>query len=484
MDQTKTPLFDAIRNFAKQSPTSFYIPGHKMGQGISDRWLEIASKDVFKMDLSEVYGLDDFHCPQGVIKEAQELAADAWGAKKSFFLINGTSAGIIAAICTSVKEGQTIAVPRNAHKSVTAALTIGGAVPKYLIPEYDAELGLICGLKPKELENAYEKNDIKAVFGVTPSYHGICSDVKTLADITHKNGGIYIADEAHASHVYFSDKLPEGGLVSGADISCQSTHKMAGSLTQSSMLHVNSDKVDLDYLGANLTIMQSTSPSYILMASLDLARSFIALNGKKIFDELYDVVISARKEIKKLPGIKILDDSLVGHNGIFAYEPMRLVFSASELGIDGYALRRILHDEYNIEVEYSDYTYALCVLGIGSTEEDIEKLVCSLKEISLRYSGNDNQNVIMEKMIFPDLPEMRLTPREAWKAEKERISWQNSVGRICAEMIVPYPPGIPIIYPGEIITNDIWNYLENQRVNKWHMHSADEGKLEYINVIK
>ena len=487
MDQKKTPLYDAIKNFADQAPTNFYIPGHKSGQGIDPKWREYVSDNIFKMDLSEVFGLDDFHCPKGVIKEAQELAADAWGAKRSHFLVNGTSGGIVAAICTSVSEGEKIAIPRNAHKSVTSAMIISGATPEYLLPEYDPRLGLVCGMKPETLEKAFAKApDIKAVFSVSPSYHGICSDIKSLAKIAHDNGCALIADEAHGNHMYFSDKLPEGALVQGADISCQSTHKMSGSLTQSSMLHVNSDRVNLDTLGVNLNIVQTTSPSYILMASLDVARSYIATEGKRIFDELFDVCKDAREEISSIQGIEVLGDSLVGYKGISAYEPMRFVVSSNTLGIDGYGLRTLLREKYSIEAEYSDLSFAICVLGIGTTKEDVNRLVFALKDISKEYANNADASIIEidDKFILPEIPKMHLTPREAWKSEKEKISWQNAVGKISAEMIVPYPPGIPIICPGEMITKDVWDYLENQRINGWHFHTADEGKLEFVNVIK
>ena len=486
MNQKNTPLFDAIINFANnQSPTPFFIPGHKMGHGINPKWKDFTSDNIFKMDLTEVTDLDDFHCPQGVIKESQLLAADAWGAKKSYFLVNGTSGGIIASILSTVQEGEKIIVPRNSHKSVSAALIMSGAVPVYVLPEYNSDLGLVCGMNPDALEEACMKNnDIKAVFGVSPTYHGICSDVKMLADITHKNNGIYIADEAHASHVYFSEKLPKGALMEGSDISCQSTHKMAGSLTQSSILHVNGDRIDIDFLEANLGLIQSTSPSYILMASLDLARSYIATEGNRIFDELYDIAKSARQEMSEIQGLRVLDSSLINQFSIYDYEPMRFVISAIDIGLDGYTLRKILFKEYNVEVEFSDDSYIICLLGIGSSKDDIERLLFALKAVSKKYSKKselqekDNRNINL-----PDLPQMYLTPREAWNSKKKKVLWENALGLICAETIVSYPPGVPVIYPGEKITKDIWEYLEGQRINGRHLHCSDEGKLEYINVI-
>ncbi|MDR3294689.1 MAG: arginine decarboxylase, partial [Clostridiales Family XIII bacterium] len=322
----------------------------------------------------------------------------------------------------------------------------------------------------------------KGVFGVSPTYHGICSDMKGLIDVTHRGGGIFIADEAHGNHVYFHEDLPEGALRLGADLACQSIHKMSGSLTQSSLLHLKSGRIDLSRLKANLQLAQNTSPSYLLMASLDLARSFIATEGHALFDRLIPEIDAAREEMKKIPGIEVLDKGLAGTCGIFAYEPMRLVFSAREMGVEGYELYDVLRDAYGIEIEFGDYYYAICVLGLGTEKGDLDRLIRALKDLSSRRHGLRPPLAWDEEL--PGIPPMAMLPRRAHFAERERVSWADAKGRVSAEMVVPYPPGIPVLCPGEIVTDEVWDFLDYQNRNGRHLHGPESGKLTHLHVVR
>jgi lysine decarboxylase len=481
-DQRKTPLFDAIADFVSQAPTPFFIPSHKMGRGIDPRWLDFAGENIFKMDLSEVRGLDDLHGPQGVILEAQALAADAFGSDLCFFLVNGTSCGIVAAICTAASEGQRIIIPRNAHKSVIFGLIAGGAVPVYLPAEIHREKGLVGGVSAKKLDALYAENaDAKGVFAVSPSYHGVCGDMKALIDVTHGRGGVFIADEAHGNHVYFHEKLTPGALTLGADCVCQSLHKMSGSLTQSSLLHVRGDRPNTDLLRSNLQMMQSTSPSYILLASIDLARSHMATRGRDILDCLLSVSSAARKELSALPGIEVLGEELIGEAEITGYDPIRLVVSARKLGIEGHALYRILREQYNIEIEFGDYFYGICVMGIGTVQEDVDRLLFALRDISDRYRGQCKPLEWDEAL--PPMPPLVMTPREAHFSERVRVQRREAEGRICAQMIVPYPPGIPVICPGEAITKDVLRFLDEQIRKGRHLHGLENEDPDGIAVV-
>ncbi|MDR3364882.1 MAG: aminotransferase class I/II-fold pyridoxal phosphate-dependent enzyme, partial [Clostridiales Family XIII bacterium] len=359
LDQNETPLYDAVLKFADWGPVPFFIPSHKMGAGIDPRFKAFAGENIFKMDLSEVRWTDDFHGVSSSIKAAQELAADAFGAAHSFFLVNGTSGGVIAAVCAVCGEGDKIIIPRNAHKSAVYGLVISGAEPVYVMPELDREKGLVSGLAPETLAQAIERHpDAKAVFTVSPTYHGVMSDTKALAALAHRYGAVLIADEAHGNHVYFSGRLPKGALELGADIVCQSTHKMSGSLTQASMLHLGRgahSRVDFEKVRANLSMIQTTSPSYLLLASLDMARSYIATQGEAVLGGVLDALGKAREDIGALRGIELLGEGggelrgtvLLGRAATqkdrppefvpaFCLEPTRLAVSARALGIDGY----------------------------------------------------------------------------------------------------------------------------------------------------
>lgn len=480
-DQSKTPLYDAVMRVINDKPTPFSIPSHKFGQGIHPKCEEFA--EVFKMDSGEMVGTDDLHMPEGPIKEAQELAAEAWGADQTYFLVNGTSCGIISILSAVASEGEKIIIPRNTHKSIVSGLIFSGAQPVYIPAEIDKEKGLVGGIKPETLEQAYIENpDAKGFFNVSTTYHGICNDTKKLAEITHKHGGVFIADEAHGNHSYFHPDLPKGALTLGADASCQSTHKMSGSLIQSSMLHIKKGKFDTNKLKSNLSMMQTTSPSFLLLASLDLARSNLALHGETIMESLLEMSTNARKKLSKIPGIEVVGKEVIGSNGIVDYDMLRFVISARQLGIEGYELIKILRNDYNIEYEFGDYYYAVNIMGVGTQQEDVNKLVFAIEDIASKYKGQ--QDSLTWEDQLPDIPPQIVTPREAYFAETEYIPWQDAKGRVSAQMLVPYPPGIATILPGEMITDDVWHFLRDMIAKGQRVHGLIDEGLELIKVIK
>ena len=279
MNQNRTPLLDAIVEYTKERPAYFKIPGHRYEKGISPRWKQWTGDGIFRFDLTEAEGLDDLHCPEGVIKEAQELAAEVFQAQKTYFLVNGTTCGNEAMVLTCAGEGEKIMVPRNAHKSVLMGLILSGVEPIYLMPRMDEKTGLCGCIAPEDVEEGFRKHpDCKGVFLVSPTYYGVCSDIRKISEICHRHHGILMVDEAHGGHLYFGKEgsaagmLPRGAILQGADMCAQSMHKVTGSLGQSSLLHVGSDRVDIGKLEGNLHLVQSTSPSYLLMTSLDAAR--------------------------------------------------------------------------------------------------------------------------------------------------------------------------------------------------------------------
>lgn len=484
MDQSRTPYFDAILKYIEDDVTPLHVPGHKLGNAINQKWKDYVGEAIFEMDICDFQGLDIMYDDAGSVKEAQDLAADAWGAEKSFFLVNGTSCGIISSICALAGEGEKIIIPRNAHKSVAYALVLNGAIPVYVPAEICKEKGLIGGIDPARLKAVYNANpDARAVLAVSPSYHGVCSDIKSLSEVTHAYGGVFMADEAHGNHMYFNDKLPDGALKLGADLVCQSIHKMSGSLGQSSLLHVkNPDVIDMKRLKTNLQMFQTTSPSTLLQISLDLSRHFLVTEGSAVLDRVIELSEYARREIENIDGFEILGKELVGTHAVYDYDIVRLVVSGRSLGLDGYELFEMLRYDYNIEIEFGDYFYALAIMGVGTTKEHVDRFIAALRDIAEKFKGIRKPLEWDEEL--PPNPPMILTPRQAYFGKTRKIPWADAKGEVSAEMITPYPPGIPTLCPGEKITDEVWQFLSEQSRAGRHLNGVENGVLDYITVVE
>lgn len=490
MKQRKTPLLDAIVDYTTNRPVYFKIPGHRYEKGISPRWRQWTGDGIFRFDLTEAEGLDDLHEPEGVIREAQELAAEVFQAKKTYFLVNGTTCGNEAMVLASVKEGEKIMVARNAHKSVLMGLTLSGAVPVYLMPKQDPVTGLWGSLDPETVEEGFRQYpDCKAVFLVSPTYYGVCSNIRSIADICHRYGALLLVDEAHGGHLYFqkegtaTETLPRGAILQDADMCAQSMHKVTGSLTQSSLLHVGSDRVDLGRLEACLHMVQSTSPSYLLMTSLDAARYELALHGEEMLQRGLALAQMAREAMKKIPGITCVGEASRG-KAIYDLDLVRLVISASDLGLSGYQLADRLYEKYKIGMELADDRYVVAVVTYANEESDMRQLVEALEDISRKMTGKNNVDVVnAETRLIPQIPPMIDTPRQAFFKEKKRIPWREAKGKIAAEALIPYPPGIPLVNPGELVTEEIWEYMEEYRKKGLHFHGPSDASLDSFCVL-
>lgn len=489
MDQNQTPLLDAIVKYTEDRPAYFKIPGHRYEKGISPRWKQWTGDGIFRFDLTEAEGLDDLHAPEGVIKEAQELTAEIFGAEKSYFLVNGTTCGNEAMVLACVKEGDRIMVARNAHKSVLMGLILSGAEPVYLEPSYDPETGLIGSLKPETVEEGFLKYpDCKAVFLVSPTYYGITSDIEKISEICHQNDALLLVDEAHGGHLYFGDKdgitasLPKGAITLGADLCAQSMHKVTGSLGQSSLLHTGKGKIDYGKLESALHLVQSTSPSYLLMTSLDTARYELAHHGKEMLEKTLKLSEYAREQINNIQGFHCYGKDLLKKD-CYGIDRTRLVITGKQLGITGFELADQLYEEYGVGVELSDEKNIVAIVTYANEKEDIERLLWGIRSLSkkkIKQGGHPLQETVP---AFPAFSPYEYTPRKAYFSEKKKVLWEKAKGKIAGEAWIPYPPGIPILNPGERITEEIWNYMEWYRKKKLPFHGPADSTLKTFQII-
>ena len=485
LDQNKTPLFTVLKDeYVRRDILPFHVPGHKRGKGVDKEFYNFMGEAPFSIDVTIFKMVDGLHHPKSCIKEAQELVADAYGVKHSFFAVNGTSGAIQAMIMSVVKAGEKILVPRNVHKSVSAGIILSGSEPVYMNPEIDENLGIALGVKPQTVENMLKQDpDIAAVLIINPTYYGVATDIKKIADIVHSYDIPLIVDEAHGPHLHFHDELPVSAVDAGADICTQSTHKILGAMTQMSLIHVNSDRVNVEKVKQILSLLHTTSPSYPLMASLDCARRQIATQGQELLTRTIELAKYFRREANRIPGIYCFGEELVGKEGFFAFDPTKITISAKELGLKGGELESLLVDDYNIQMELSDYYNTLGLVTIGDTEESINRLLDALRDISKRFFGKGKT---LEKNFIklPETPELVLMPREAFYSEKNKVPFKESVGKISGEMIMAYPPGIPIIIAGERISQDIIDHIEELKEADLHIQGMEDPELETINVIE
>lgn len=483
MDIDKIPILKSLIEYRDEGAVPFHMPGHKRGSIYRKTEMNLFYGDLLAMDTTEVPGIDNLHCPEGAVLEAQSLAAKAFGADHSFFLVNGTTSGIYSMIMAAANPGDKIIIPRNCHRSVYGAVILGRLVPIYINPEIDEELGIAMGIKPEALEYILEKHrDAKAVVITNPTFYGTCSDLKKIAEMVHEKGMLLLVDEAHGPHFSFNERLPMSALEAGADMTAQSIHKTLPSMTQSSMLHVKSKRVDMEKLKLFLQLNQTTSPSHILLASLDAARYIIQEKGQELLSDVVDWSNWARQEINKIPGLYCLGSDRIGKYGVAELDPTRITVNFRGVGISGTKVETILRKKFKIQVEMADLYNIVAIATIGDCQSDYERLVEALRSIaSDTGSGKEGTKAAI---AFHNLPELSIMPWEAIYCEKEQVEASDSIGRTCGEMIIPYPPGIPVLMPGEVITREVYEYLRLCVQQGIKINGASNNKLEMVCVIK
>ncbi|KNF07715.1 polyamine aminopropyl transferase SpeE [Gottschalkia purinilytica] len=479
IDQNLTPLFDAVKKYIDDEVIPFHVPGHKHGKGIPEL-MNYLGKRVLNMDVNGMEDLDYFNNPTGVIYESERLLADAFGAQKAFFLVNGTTSGIQAMIMSACKPGDKIIIPRNAHKSVIGGIILSGAVPIYVEPEINEELGIANGITVEKIENTIKSHpNVKALFLINPTYYGFTSDIKTIVEIAHSHDILVLVDEAHGSHMYFHEDFPLTAMKSGADMSTLSMHKTGGSLTQSSVLMMGNTKISPDKVKKTLNLIYTSSASYLLMCSLDVARKHMSIKGRELLENTLQMVRWARDEINKIEGVYAFGKELVGYPGCFNFDETKLGINVRNLGYTGYEMESKLRKEYNIQIELADLNNILAIASIGDVKENFEALINSLKDISDKTKIKPYNKI----NFLPKYPDSIVSPREAYYMKKKLVKLSDSEGEIAGEIVMAYPPGIPVICIGEIITKEIIDYINILKGENCQLQGTDDPLVDYIKIL-
>ncbi len=483
LSQYETPLFTGLLEHAKKNPIQFHIPGHKKGTGMDPDFREFIGENALSIDLINISPLDDLHQPRGIIKRAQKLASEAFGADYTFFSVQGTSGAIMTMIMAVCGPGDKIIVPRNVHKSVMSAIVFSGATPIFIHPEIDPKLGISHGITTESVEKALEQHpDAKGVFVINPTYFGISADLKKIVEIAHSYSVPVLVDEAHGVHIHFHEELPLSAMQAGADMSATSVHKLGGSMTQSSILNVREGLVSPKRVQSILSMLTTTSTSYLLLASLDVARKRLVTEGKALLDQTIELAEKTRKQINEIEGLYCVGREILGSKATFDYDPTKLIIHVRDLGITGYDAEKWLREEARIEVELSDLYNLLCIITPGDTEAETNHLVEALKRLA--HICKDYTEGEKIEVLLPDIPVLALSPRDAFYADTEVIPLNESAGRIIAEFVMVYPPGIPIFIPGEIITEENLAYIKKNLEVGLPVQGPEDFELKSIRVIK
>lgn len=479
LDQSKTPLFEAVKKYVNDGVVPLHVPGHKQGAGIKEL-KGYVGEEVLKIDLSAMEELDFANNPGGAILESEALLADAYGAERAFFLVNGTTSGVQAMILSTCNPGDKILIPRNAHKSTVGGLILSGAVPVYIQPEFSSDLGIAMGVSNDAVKKAIEQNpDAKAVFIINPTYYGMASDIKTITRLAHEKGISVLADEAHGAHFHFNEAFPLSAMDAGADMSAASIHKTGGSLTQSSALLIKKQR-DVEKAKQALNLTASSSASYILMSSLDIARKQLALNGREMLGKALNLSAWARSEINSIEGLYTFGKELEGTSGCFAIDETKIGVSLCALGLTGYEAEARLRNEYKVQIEMSDLGNILALITIGDSMESVRALVEGLKSLAKKPGTKKD---ICRSVIWLE-PEVLVAPREAFYRDKKALRLEDSAGEIAGEIILAYPPGIPVIGIGERITKDIIEYIKILKKERCQLQGTSDPKADFIRVLK
>ncbi len=479
LEQTRAPIYEALEEFKRMRVVPFDVPGHKRGRG-NPELRDFLGEKCVGIDVNSMKPLDNLCHPVSVIRDAEALAAEAFGAANAYFMVNGTTSSVQTMVLSCCKRGDKIILPRNVHRSVINALVLCGAHPVYVNPEVDKRLGISLGMSVSQVEKAIKQHpNAVAILINNPTYYGICSDIKSITQLAHANGMKVLADEAHGTHFYFGRRLPVCAMSVGADMAAVSMHKSGGSLTQSSLL-LTGPQMNAGYVSQIINLTQTTSGSYLLLSSLDISRRNLALRGKEIFRHVQDLTQYAREEINRIGGYYAYAQELINNDSIFDFDVTKLSVYTLDIGLAGIEVYDLLRDEYDIQVEFGDLGNILAYVSVGDRMQDIERLVGALSEIRRRYQRD--RTGLMTQEYLP--PQVEVTPQEAFYAEKMALPLDKAEGHICSEFVMCYPPGIPILAPGERITRDILDYIAYAKEKGCSMTGPEDIEINHLNVLR
>lgn len=478
LSQKNAPIYEALQEMRRMRLVPFDVPGHKRGRG-NPELTSLLGERCVGLDVNSMKCLDNLCHPVSVIRDAEQLAAEAFGAAWAFLMVGGTTSAVQSMILCVAKRGEKIILPRNVHRSVMTAMVLNGAVPVYVDPECDDDLGISLGMRTEAVRRAVAENpDAKAILVNNPTYYGICSDLAEIVRIAHGAGMLCIADEAHGTHFYFGEGMPVSAMKAGADMAAVSMHKSGGSLTQSSMLLIG-PAMQEGYVRQIINLTQTTSASYLLLSSLDISRRNLALRGRESFSSVVELARYARSEINEIGDYYAFGRELVNGDSIFDFDETKLSVNTLDVGLAGIEVYDLLRDEYDIQIEFGDLGNILAYLSIGDRERDIERLVSALSEIRRLYKKS-KAGLMKQEYIEPIVA---MSPQDAFYEEKTSLPLRQTEGRVCSEFVMCYPPGIPILAPGERITRRILDYIEYAKAKGCQMTGPEDAKIERLNVI-
>lgn len=458
--QARAPLFEALARYLGEDKVPFHTPGHKQGAGIDPQWIDLVGRGIFRMDLTVLPETDCLFHPTGAIRRAQRLASRAYGADRSYFLVGGSTGGNLTMLMGVLFPGDKVIVPRHTHKSVIAGLITTGALPVYVHPETAPDWDLIMNVGPESIKTALaEHPGARAVFISSPTYHGVCCDLEAIVRAGHLGDRIVMVDQAHGPHLRFHPALPTSAMEAGADICVESSHKIISALTQAAMLHVQGPNIDIRDLESVLLLTQTTSPSYLLMASLDLARRQMATKGRQLLDRAINLAQDVRAAVNRTRGLYCLDAADVAP---FRFDPTKLTVFVDGLGLTGYQASRILNRRYGVQAEMADWDHVAFIVSIADDKSSCDRLIGALRGLAKDHRRSRGRRKL--RVQFPSkYPPMSMTPREAYFASYRTVPLRQAVGEIPTEFITVYPPGIPVVVPGERITAEAVEYVETMR---------------------
>ncbi len=476
--QKSAPVYEALERFRKRRVVPFDVPGHKRGRG-NPELVNLLGEKCVGLDVNSMKPLDNLGHPVSVIREAEELTAEAFGAAHAFLMVNGTTSSVQSMILAVCKAGDKIILPRNVHKSVINALVLCGGIPVYVEAKVNPKIGIAMGVEVEDMRRVMDENpDAVAVFVNNPTYYGICSNIKKIAEMAHARNMKVLADEAHGTHLYFGENLPMSGIAAGADMAAVSMHKSGGSLTQSSIL-LCGENMDAEYVRQIINLTQTTSASYLLLSSLDISRRNLALRGRESFEKVTKMAEYARNEINAIGGYYAYGKELIDGDSVFDYDVTKLSVYTQGIGLTGIEVYDLLRDEYDIQIEFGDIGNILAYISIGDRIQDIERLVGALEDIRHTYQ-KDSRDLYCGDFIKP---ECVMSPQRAFYAEKKQIPLRETAGCICGELVMCYPPGIPILTPGERITGEIIKYISYAKEKGCSLQGTKDPEVEYLSVM-